>query len=264
MIVFVRDFGNARTVYSVIAHEVAHQWWPMMVGNNEPSFHWMDEGLGTFIENQAVDDYFGEDDAFRGELERYLQVAGTGQELPIMRHADLYGNYALFATAAYSKPAVLLRALGGVIGEEMVEEALREYADRWLLKHPHPLDFFNTVEDVAGRDLDWFWHPWWYETAVMDQAIVDVEVGSANGAERLTITIEDQGEAPMPVELVITLEGGETREVVVPVDVWLAGARRTTTTVTVPGRVTSVEIDPDLTFPDVDRSDNVWRRAGGT
>ena len=262
MITFVRDFGSARTVYSVIAHEVAHQWWPMMVGNNETFFAWMDEGLGTFIENQAVDDFFDEDDAFRGELQRYLQVAGTGQELPIMRKADLYGVYALFGTAAYSKPAVLLRALGGVIGEETVEEALREYGERWLLKHPYPLDFFNTVEDVAGRDLDWFWYPWWYETAVMDQAIVNVDVAPADGGEQLAITIEDQGEAPLPVLLVITLENGETREVVVPVDVWLAGARRTTQTVTVPGRVASVAIDPELIFPDVDRSDNVWQRAG--
>ncbi len=261
MIVFVREFGNARTLYGVIAHETAHEWWPMMVGNKEPSYAWQDEGLATFIENQAADDFFREGDAFRGELERYLQVAGTDVEVEIMRHADLYGEYPLFAIASYSKPAVLLRALGGVVGEETVVRALREYADRWRLKHPDPLDFFNTVEDVAGRDLDWFWHPWWYGTAVLDQAIVDVEIEAADGGERVAVTVEDQGQAPMPVELVVTTAAGETRRVVVPVDVWLAGARRTVATTTVPGRVATVAIDPDLTFPDVDRSDNVWERV---
>jgi len=264
MIVFVRDFGAARTLYSVIAHETAHEWWPMMVGNKEPSFAWQDEGLATYIENLASADYFDETvpEAFEGNLEQYLTIAGQDDETPIMRHADLYPSYQAFATAAYSKTAVLLRALGGVIGEDVVNQALREYADRWLLKHPYALDFFNTVESVAGRDLDWFWHPWWYETAVLDQAIVAVGVESVGGGERVAVTIEDQGEAPMPVDLVLTTEAGEVRRVVVPVDVWLAGARRHTEVVEVPGRVTRVAIDPDRTFPDVDRSDNVWERAG--
>ncbi|HEX6939055.1 MAG TPA: M1 family aminopeptidase [Longimicrobiales bacterium] len=264
MIVFVRDFGDARTLASVILHEVAHEWWPMMVGSKEPSYAWQDEGLATYIEGQAVDALYGEEAAFRAELERYLSVAGSGAELPVMRHADLYGVYALFAIASYSKPAVLLRALGGIVGEETVTRALREYADRWLLKHPYPLDFFNTVEDVAGRDLDWFWHPWWYETAVLDQAIERVAIEAVEGGERVVVTIEDQGEAPMPVALVVTTAEGATREVVLPVDVWLAGARRATATVTAPGRVTAVEIDPELRFPDVDRADNVWRRGAST
>ncbi|HEX7120343.1 MAG TPA: M1 family metallopeptidase [Longimicrobiales bacterium] len=264
MIVFVRDFGNARTLASVVLHEVAHEWWPMMVGSKETSYAWQDEGLATYIENRAVGALYDEAPAFGGDLQRYLAIAGSDAELPIMRHADLYGIYAVFATASYSKPAVLLRALGGVIGEETVTRALRAYADRWLLKHPYPLDFFNTVEDVAGRDLDWFWHPWWYETAVLDQAIEGVRVEAAEGGERVVVTIADEGGAPMPVELVVTTAEGATREVVVPVDVWLAGARRTTATVTVPGRVAAVAIDPDRTFPDVDRDDNIWRRAASS
>ncbi len=260
MIVFVRDFGNAHTLASVILHEVAHQWWPMMVGNNEPAFAWQDEGLVTFIENQAMDALFEGNQAHLGELQNYLMVGGTAFEEPLMRHADEYSDYSLFAIASYSKPAVLLRALGGVIGEETLRRALEAYTERWLLRHPYPLDFFNTVEDVAGRDLDWFWYPWWYETASMDQAIVDVAVEEVEGGERVVVTVENQGEAPLPVELVVTTAEGVVREVVIPVDVWLAGARRTTATVTVPGRVAVVSIDPDLTYPDVDRSDNEWRR----
>ncbi|HEX7050449.1 MAG TPA: M1 family metallopeptidase [Longimicrobiales bacterium] len=262
MLVFVRDFGDARTLYSVLNHETAHEWWPMMVGSKESSFAWQDEGLGTYIENLATNDFFPDADAFEGSRRQYLAVAGSGVEVEIMRPADLFGPYPLFATASYSKPATLLRALGGVIGEDTLHRALREYADRWLLKHPYALDFFNTVESVAGRDLDWFWHPWWYETATLDQAIVDVGLeAAAGGGERVAITVEDQGEAPMPVELVVTTETGETRRVLVPVDVWLAGARRHTETVTVPARVTRVAIDPDETFPDADRSDNTWVRG---
>src|SRR5690606_3577755 len=137
--------------------------------------------------------------------------------------ADEYSDYSLFAIASYSKPAVLLRALGGVIGEETLRRALEAYTERWLLRHPYPLDFFNTVEDVACRDLDWFWYPWWYVTASMDQAIVDVAVEEVEGGGRVGVTVENQGEAPLPVELVATTAEGVVREVVIPVDVWLAG-----------------------------------------
>lgn len=262
MLVFVRDFPDARSLYSVIAHEVAHQWWPMMVGNNEQFFAWQDEGLVTYIENLAVEDFFPGADGFQEDVLRYLSVAGSDAEVPMMRHGDLYGIYALFAAASYSKPATLLRALGVVLGEDTLRRALREYTERWFLKHPYPLDFFNTVESVAGRDLDWFWYPWWYETAVMDQAIADVAVEAADGGERVVVTVEDQGDAPMPVILVATTTTGETRRVVVPVEVWQGGARRFTQTIEVPGAVARVAIDPEGLFPDVDRSDNIWERGG--
>lgn len=262
MVVFVRDFGNARTLASVILHEVAHQWWPMMAGNKEPAYAWQDEGLATYVENQAMESLFEGEPAWQDDLENYLMVAGSGAEQPIMRHADEYREYSLFAIASYSKTAVLMRALAGVIGEETLRRALEMYTERWLLRHPYPQDFFNTVEDVAGRDLDWFWLPWWLGVEYLDQAIVDVAIEStADGGEQAVVTIERQGGVAMPVELVVTTTEGATRMVVIPVDVWLSGARRTTATVTVPGRVAVVSIDPDQTFPDVDRSNNVWRRG---
>src|SRR5690606_36617086 len=166
-----------------------------------------------------------------------------------------------YGVASYSKPALLLRALGHIIGSDTLHMALREYSRRWLLKHPAPLDFFNTVEDVAGRDLDWFWHPWWYETAVLDQAIADVEITPGAEGDTVASTIEDRGDAPMPVLLALTLESGETRRVTVPVDVWLEGTRRHRVELSVPGRVARIELDPEEVLLDVDRADDVWVRG---
>src|SRR5690606_16677881 len=120
---------------------------------------------------------------------------------------------------------------------------------------------FNTVEEVAGQALDWFWRPWWYETAHLDQAIVDVVIEPAEGGERVVVTVEDQGGVPMPVELVVTTADGVTQEAGIPVDGWLRGPRRRRATLTVRGRVAVVGIDLDLTFRDADRSDNEWRRG---
>src|SRR5690606_2968770 len=121
--------------------------------------------------------------------------------------------------------------------------------------------FFNTVEDVAGRDLDWFWHPWWYETAVLDQAIADVAITPGAAGETVVITVEDRGDAPMPVLLVVTLESGEARRVTVPVDVWLEGAGRHSVALEGRGRVTRVERGREAVLLDVDRTRDVWVRG---
>jgi len=263
MLVFVGAPAGGRELYTVLAHEVAHQWFPMLVGSKESEFAWQDEGLATYGENLALADFFRDPAPFADELAQYRSVAGTEAEKPVMREADLYGPGPAFVVASYAKPALLLRALGAVVGEDTLRAALREYARRWRFRHPMALDFFHTVESVAGRDLDWFWHPWWYETATLDQAIVDVAVEPAGAGERVAVVVEDQGEAPMPVRLAITLAGGETRRVVVPVDVWLRGARRHREVLEVPGRVERVAIDPEERFPDADPRDNVWRRGPG-
>lgn len=264
MLTFVRAFGQPRTLYSVINHEVAHEWFGIVVGSNEAAFAWQDEGVTTYVENLATMDFFPDADPFSSEMQQYLQIAGTAAEKPMMRHADRYGPGPARVIASYRKPGFMLRALGAVIGEETLHRALAEYADRWHLKHPSPLDFFHTVEDVSGRDLDWFFHPWWYETGVLDQAIADVRVSGAGDGERVEVVIEDQGDNPMPVLLTVELEDGTARSARVPVRVWLDGRRRHATTIEAGGRVERIEIDAARIFPDVDRADNVWRRGAGT
>ncbi|MBI4544278.1 MAG: M1 family metallopeptidase [Gemmatimonadetes bacterium] len=261
MLVFVRAFNDSFTLYSVLAHEVGHQWYPMMVGSDEPEFAWQDEGLATYIENLAAADLFPGAEPFAGDHLRYLALAGTDQEQPMMRHADRYAPGLARVVASYSKPALALRALGEVVGDSVLREGLREYTRRWLFRHPMPLDFFHTLEEVAGRDLDWFWLPWWFETAVLDQAVTAVDVAPDPPGERVSVTVENQGGLALPAELVLTLASGETRRVVVPVDVWLMGGRRHTETLAVPAAVLRIEIDPDQSLPDVDRRDNVWERG---
>ena len=256
--------GGARdstSMYGVTLHEVAHMWFPMQVGSNEKRHSWMDEGLTQFNESQGSIDFFG-DTAFvndvRSNREGYLGFARTGNEVDMMRHGDLYGGNAAFGIASYFKPATLMVALRGVLGEDTFQRALREYGDRWRYRHPTPYDFFSTFEDVAGRNLDWFWTPWFFETWTLDQAIADVAVQG----DSVAITIEDRGLVPMPVRLSITRQGAQPDTLTVPVDVWLDGARRHTVTVPARGGVSRVEIDAAEAFPDVDRTNQRWSAAG--
>ncbi|HUF13294.1 MAG TPA: M1 family metallopeptidase [Longimicrobiales bacterium] len=258
MLTFVAAFNSARLVYTVLNHEIGHMWYPMMVGSNEPSYPWMDEGFATYIENYANADFFGDTRDWEASARSATEALASPNHTPVMRHADLHGPSGTRGASSYHKPAMLLRSLEGIIGRDDVWRSLREYSDSWLFRHPAPADFFNLVERIAGRDLDWFWYPWFYETVGMDQAIAAVEL-SADG-RHATVTVEDRGEAPMPVRLTFTLENGDAVQQVVPVDVWLTGARTWRGSFELAAPVAGVEIDAQQLFLDVERANNRWPR----
>ncbi len=257
MMTIMGDYNenSPRMLYAVTAHELAHMWKPMIVNTNERRYSWMDEGTTSFNENMAREDFFDDSDAVASDRADYLQAAREGREGEILRWSNFHRDFSRFGVASYRKPATLLVALRGVLGEETFNEAFRSFFETWAYKHPYPSDFFNTFERVSGRELDWFWYSWYDTTWTLDQAIGRVE---QRGSE-VAVTVADKGKAPMPVHLTVTLANGDTVERKIPVDVWLEGRVSTTTRVSVgDASVERVEIDAAHDFPDVNRENNVW------
>jgi hypothetical protein len=257
MMVFIPRPAKAEDLQSVIAHEVGHEWFPMMVGSDEASYAWMDEGINSYYEELAVADFYPGSQPWKTDLAAYLRTAGKDNEVPLMRHTDLVSPYGARTLAAYTKPAVVLRALGGVVGDSVLARAMRTYVREWSFKHPQPWDFFRTVERVSGRDLSWFWEPWWFRTATLDQAISSVE--TVDGGVR--VTLRDLGGIPMPTTVTVTSGDAGTTAMDVPVEMWIFGGPEVTVSVPAMGTVTRVEIDAAHRFPDVDRANNVWTPA---
>lgn len=253
MITHIGQYNSAEGLFGVTYHEISHMWFPMLVGTDEKTYAWFDEGTTTFNETEGRVDFFPDNDPWARSEHYYYRLA-QATSTPPMRHADRYPTDAPDRfVASYDKPGVMLHALEAILGEETFFEAYRTFAERWAYKHPTPYDFFNTFEDVAGRDLDWFWRGTLYETWTLDQAVSSVE--STN--DGIVVTVADQGRLPMPVMLEATYEDGRTIERRVGVDPWLNGRR--TVEVNLPsGPVSRVAIDPDDTLPDLDRADNVW------
>ncbi|MEX2457271.1 MAG: M1 family metallopeptidase [Balneolaceae bacterium] len=259
MITLIGDYNNAgpESLYGVTAHEIAHMWIPMIVSTNERRYTWIDEGHTSFHTQQANVDRYGYEQFPRGNLfGQYLQIAGTDLEGEMIRWSDFHYPGPAYGVASYPKPASVLTALRGVLGEDLFNEAHTEFMERWEYKHPYPWDFFNTVEDVTGEDLSWFWRSWYYETWVLDQSIADVQ----QNEEQTIIEIEDIGNIPMPVHLEITFEDGSTRNEVLNVDYWLEGHRTREYSINTSSEITKVEIDPETLFPDADRSNNIWEK----
>ncbi len=246
-----------QSLYAVIAHELAHMWVPMIVSNNERRYAWMDEGTTTFNENQAKKVRYPNAGNYDiSEFQSYIQIAGSGFEGEIMRWSDYHYNSFAYGIASYAKPGSMLATLRGLLGEETFNTALRGFIDAWKYKHPYPWDMFNAFEDASGRDLDWFWRSWYYETWVLDQAVE--QVAPIEGGTR--IVIEDRGEVPMPATVEITLRDGTKLQRKIDVQTWLEGATTAVLTVEAEQDVTKVVIDPDFLFPDINRANNKWEK----
>lgn len=255
MMTLIGGTRNDRRLFGTTFHEIGHMWYPMIVGQNEKQYTWMDEGLTSFNTAEASADFWDED-SWDPARQSYYFIAGTGMEVEPMRHGDRYpvGTPAR-GIASYNKPAVALNALRGMLGQERFYEAYTEYARRWAFKHPQPHDLFNTFEDVLGQDLDWFWTTMLFETWTLDQGIASV-VSLESGVE---VTVEDFGLSPFPTPVRVTYRDGTTANEWIPVSTWLGGARGATVTFP-PGDIERAEIDPDRFLPDVDRSNNVLVR----
>lgn len=254
MVNFIGRPTGRLELYQVITHEVAHEWFPMMVGQDEAAFAWMDEGFATYIESQAVADLFRDFDPWEEPRTAYLAIAGNKGEVPLTRHIDLvFGEP--WGVSAYYKPGTLLRSLQRILGDSVMAAGMRTYANEWMFKHPYPWDFFNTMERVSGRDLDWFFYPFWYRTVTFDQTIGGVTQTSGG----VQVTVRDLGQVPAPTDIVVTTTSGQRVTQTIPIERWLTPSTRSVTvTIPVSGPVSRVELDPEQYFPDVNRRNNVW------
>ncbi|UCF40673.1 MAG: M1 family metallopeptidase [Gemmatimonadota bacterium] len=245
------------SMYAVTAHELAHNWLPMIVSIDERRRAWMDEGTTNFNDDAASADFFPGYDSEPFEFSGYTRQANTGHEGALMRYSDRLDTPQHYGVHGYNKPASLLISLRNMLGAETFFRAYRGYIRTWAYKQPKPWDFFNYFNAATGQDLSWFWRSWYYETWTLDQSIASV-TPRRDGTE---IVVYDRGDVPMPARLTITLANGDTLEREIPVTTWLSGTR--TATVTVPGgqAVTQVEIDAQREFPDVMRKNNRWTAA---
>ncbi|MDX1675455.1 MAG: hypothetical protein R3314_11730, partial [Longimicrobiales bacterium] len=125
-----------------------------------------------------------------------------------------------------------------------------------------PWDLFRTFEDVSGRDLEWFWRAWYYESTHDGDWFLDHAIESVDRLDsgETRIAVRDRGWVPMPVHLEVTREDGTVSVEVIPVDRWLRGAARATLMLPAGPAVTRVVIDADRYFPDIDRTNNSWER----
>ncbi|HEY7798171.1 MAG TPA: M1 family metallopeptidase [Hyphomonadaceae bacterium] len=160
----------------VVIHEVGHNYFPMIVNSDERQWTWMDEGINSFLEAQA--EHLWEETfpvgapGFPNVLDSITSYMTSADQVPVMTNSE---SLKQFGPNAYTKPTAALTVLREtVMGRELFDFAFRQYAERWMFKRPTPADFFRTMEDASGVDLDWFWRGWFYTTDHVDVALTSV------------------------------------------------------------------------------------------
>ncbi|MBC7365295.1 MAG: M1 family metallopeptidase [Undibacterium sp.] len=151
---------------SVVIHEVGHNYFPMIVNSDERQWTWMDEGLNSFCQFLAEQAWEKDYPSRRGEPRDLVGYMTGENQVPIMTNSE---SIAQLGPNAYGKPATALNILREtVMGRELFDYAFKTYAQRWAFKRPYPADFFRTMEDASGIDLDWFWRGWFYTNDHVD------------------------------------------------------------------------------------------------
>ena len=186
---------------SVVIHEVGHFWFPMMVNSDERQWTWMDEGLNTYVQFLAEREWEEEYARERGLPRDITGYMSSKHQRPIMTASE---SILQFGPNAYAKPATAFNILREtVVGRELFDHAFKTYARRWAFKRPEPADFFRTIEDASGEDLDWFWRGWFYSTQPVDIKLVGVESWRVHSEVPEVENEEDRREedeaAPTPI-----------------------------------------------------------------
>ncbi|WP_197053470.1 M1 family metallopeptidase [Sphingobacterium sp. T2] len=245
-------------LWGVTDHEFGHNWFPMIVGSNERLHAWMDEGFNTFI-NEISTIHFnkGEYNTRVGAKNSLTQAMFNKSLEPIMTTPQNMKERHI-GILAYYKPGYALRLLREeIIGPERFDAAFRKYIEYWAYKHPTPYDFFRTIENETGENLNWFWRGMFQHNWQMDQAISEVRYVEMDETKGALITVQNLGKLPMPVEIEATTVSGKKITKKLPVEIW---ERNTSWTFKLESteKLTKVQLDPRNVFPDINPENNTW------
>ncbi|HYQ95789.1 MAG TPA: M1 family metallopeptidase, partial [Candidatus Eisenbacteria bacterium] len=275
---------GVRRLEYLFAHELAHNWFYGMVGNNETAQAFLDEGLTSFAETSVMETLFGregnltlprkpawlfpKDDSRRNAWRNYLEFQARGIEEPVVTHSDRFKNPAAYYPSVYHKTNVGLWTLRSIAGGERFDEALREYFAIWRFHHPYADDFFASMNHALGASYDWFWDGWFLRTDAIDVALEGSRVvapgrradpGSERAPDdsfRVELRLRSRGGIDPPVPVVFRDRKGREVTHTVPREVFLGAAGDGVYRATLPFAPSGVELDPAFTLPDLSWSDN--------
>jgi len=249
-------------------HETFHQWIPMMMGTNETRYGWMDEGFNQYSNILSNADARGRPFSLDRLGQNYGRISGDEDEPSMMWNANYGGTFYGFQT--YNKAPLMFSMLGGIVGDDKMNAALKKYVETWQFKHPSPWDFTFFMNKELGRDLNWFWYYWLFTTERVDGSIKEV----VSQGDKTRVTVHQSGEMPSPIVLKVEFADGSEKIKAMPnaimtddktaivkwdEDVWFNGDRDFQAVLDLGKRkISKITLDPFGRFPDSEPKDNVW------
>ena len=237
---------------SLTAHEMAHQYFPFLVGTNEKKYAFMDEGWAVMLPFKYMDYLVGVNTRLVRDVSSYESVAGTEDDIPAMI-PSFSQTYTAYRHSAYNRSSIAYEILRDMLGDEIFLKALREYINRWKRKHPIPYDFFYTFNEISEQNLNWFWKPWFFEIGYPDLKIDKVHIMDG----KVFIDIQNNGTIPVPVKLTVTYEDDINEIFYYKADTWKTSNVIFSAEIILSGILKEIKLG-DINIPDSDRENNLW------
>lgn len=238
-------------------HEIAHTYFPFYMGINESRYAFMDEGWATTFELLIGTSEVGKEKAealyknFR--VDRWIHDASTAEDQPVITpSSELRGGY---GNNSYGKPSLSYLALKDMLGDQLFKKALHGYMDRWHGKHPIPWDYFNSMSNITGKNLDWFFNNWFFTNYYIDLSVK----GVTKAAGGYTVAIKNVGGFVIPFDVKITYADGSGESIHQTPVVWEKNQKQIAIDIKTTKTIKSVALDGGI-FMDADESNNTWNK----
>ena len=194
---------SLKGLLGLMIHEGGHSWNQQIMAYNESMRPWMDEGFTSYYESlvmhQILPPKESEANPFVGSLNNYRNFVKKGIEEPAVWFGDHHDNGSAYSFSTYVKGELFLVQLGYIMGEQNLTATMKEFYRQWNLKHPTDRDFLHIAQKISGMDLKWFQNYWINTTKTIDYSVKNVEYGETS----TTITLENKGQVPMPIDFSI-------------------------------------------------------------
>ena len=252
-------------LFWITAHELGHNWFPMIVGSDERRHAFMDEGFNTFIDVYASDAFNDGEFAPKRDSEyapkggnpvdEILPVLADNEAPTLMAPAEATAEKYRHSVAYFKSALGLVLLREEILGPERFDPAFKNYISTWAYKHPSPSDFFRFMESAAGEDLSWWWRGWYLNNWQLDMAITGVEAIDDKHGKGTKVSFLSNQKLVMPATLRIQYSDNTHEDIRIPVETWM---RTGTPSVILPitKTIKRVSLDPDHKLPDADRSNN--------
>lgn len=243
----------------VVFHEIAHNYFPMIVNTDERQWTWFDEGLVAFLQFQCEQRWDRHWPSGRGRPRDIVSYMLSSPQVPVMTQADSL----LQASAnGYAKPATAFNILREtILGREVFDQALREFSRAWRFKRPTPTDFFRSIEESSGVDLDWFWRGWFYSTAHVDIALEGVVRGRVDDPKLMPFyrfSFRNVGGVVMPIIVKLDFIDGTSKVLRLPAEIWRRNPEVAMWDFPTDQELRSARLDPFLETADANTDNNVY------
>ena len=242
----------------VMNHELAHTYFPFYMGINETRYAHMDEGWATTLEYLIAIDQLGKekaDDNYKKfRVSRWINDPSGEEDQPVISLSTQLAG-AGYGNNAYVKPSLAYLGLKDLLGNELFSKSLHGYMDRWNSKHPIPWDFFNSINDITGQDLNWYWNNWFFSNNYIDIAIEKVAIKGAD----YTVSIKNIGGFAIPFDVQVTYASGKTQLFHQTPAVWKNNQKEIEVTVSGTEEIANIELQNTI-YMDADPSNNGWKK----